>query len=127
MAHDEELAAAETIRRPAHGLGAILDESGKAHRGIDPVIGNDYGVAAGRQGLRDEQVIALVARVPRAAIKEDHRLAVGARRVGPVEVELLARVGAVGDVGLERVALARHRGVQQRGGRAAAQQAHEAD
>ena len=106
--------------------GAVVDEGGEAHRGIEAIVGNDDGVAAGGERLGHEQVVVLAAGIPRAAVEEDHRPAVGTRLVGPVEIELLAGIAAVGDVRVARKTLARDRGVEQRGRRAAAEQTREA-
>ena len=126
MAGDEELVGAHPAGRPGRGCRTVVEEGGIPDLGIDAVVGNDGGDPTGRQRLSDEEVVALGAGIPRAAVEENHRLAVGTRPLRRIDVEFLPRVATVRNVRLELVALSRNGRVQQRCRRAAAEQAENA-
>jgi hypothetical protein len=106
---------------PGDRLGAVVDERGKPHLGVQPVIRHHHDGAASRQWQGGEGVLALVARVPTAAVQEHDQRAIRMRRA--VEIERVARAGRVGDVVRHHHAALRHRRVQQlRGGAAREQQ-----
>ncbi len=102
MTHQEQarqiaIVLRRVVARPAHGPRGVLDEGRKAGFGIDAIIRDHDDIAVAGQGLGDETVLRARAAFPAAAIdKDDDRMRAGPLRA--VDIQLLARQGAVGDV-----------------------------
>ena len=112
--------AARIAAGPGHGLCRILDEGRIADTRNQPVVEEDGDVAPGGKGAAGKAVIGLAAVVPGAAIGEDqHAERIAASRY--IDVELLARLKAIGEVlrRKPRAVILRHEAVEGRQRRAA--------
>ena len=82
---------------PRHCRRAVLDERRIADLRHQPVIGHDNDESLCRDGAGGEAVVLAAAVRPAAAVEEHHHRS-AVRALGRIDVELLARVGAEGDV-----------------------------
>ena len=59
--------------RPPHGLGAVMQEIGKANVGVEPVVGDDRDDAALGERHRGELVVGAFPVFPSPAVEEDDK------------------------------------------------------
>lgn len=77
-----------------------------------PQIRQHYDESARGQRLSHKTIIRFAAVAPRTAIKENHHLRVWHSFFGKINIQLLARVGAVGNVRGAHIAPVRNCGVE---------------
>ena len=123
VAHQEEgmIAAWHAIDPAIHhaldlddGFGRILDKGWKANLRIEPVIGDGDDESFTRQGLSDEEINVLRARIPASAMDEDED---GRRRSGSgwnIKIELGPLAFAIRNVAKNIVARAAGDGIERR-------------
>ncbi len=96
---------------PGSGRCAVGQESGELHLWIEPVIRhNDHGAPSG-QSCGNERIHCLVAVFPRSAVEEDYDWKFGGA-VRAIDVQSLARVGAIGDIVRDPQVRARDGGIE---------------
>ncbi len=103
----------------------IVEKAREFYFGIEPIVGKHGDVAAVGQRGADEPIVRLAASLPRAAVPEDHhRTRRRPFRLRDVDVELLARIAPIRDVGraLERAERGRRVGNAKRDGGTSGQQ-----
>ncbi|MEI9990928.1 MAG: hypothetical protein WDM86_12890 [Rhizomicrobium sp.] len=115
MAADDDAVRIAALRaRPfaqeAKGQRAVLDEGGVFDLRIEPVIGDRGDDALAGEGLAQGAVDRLGAALPASAIEEQQDRRRRLQPVGDVEVEPLAGIRAIGEVGQHPIARARQPG-----------------
>ena len=101
------------VPHPAHGQRAIRDKGRKNHLGIHPVIRQHHDESARSQCLGHKAVIRFAPATPGATIKENDHAGIGRQFFGQVNVQLLARIGAIGKIRGADITPAGNRGVEQ--------------
>lgn len=103
MSHNEDLRRVapeilDVVAHPPHHTRGILHPGWKAHLGIQPIIRNDRDKTALSQRMAEQAIFALGTVLPAPSVEKDDDPGGLTIRAGPVNVEALPRVPAVGDV-----------------------------
>ena len=94
---------ANICRSPPNRPGRVVHKRGKPRLRVKPVVGNDHGVAALRQRVCDEAVLAPFAGFPATTIEKNDDRRVFRREIGAVDIQFLARKISVDYTGLALV------------------------
>ena len=102
---------------PAVGQRGILHEGGKFDLGVEPVVRDDGGDAAGRECGADKAVFRPVAAAPAAAIEEESDRAGGLVLRRRIDIQFVAGLTAIGEGPFDRNAAVRHQHAVEAAGR----------